>query len=95
MVHFVSGLQYGTKACCGTGGGAYNFNPEVFCGYSKEINGHKVTATACSDPQNYVSWDGIHYTEAANKLLVNSILNGSHFDPPFSLHQHCDIQPIG
>ncbi|KAF8379649.1 hypothetical protein HHK36_029093 [Tetracentron sinense] len=89
------GLLYGTKACCGYGGGAYNFNPQVYCGNSREINGSKVTARACGDPQNYVSWDGIHATEAANKLVTWAILNGSYFDPPFPIHQLCDLHPIG
>nr|AAY41079.1 lanatoside 15-O-acetylesterase [Digitalis subalpina] len=90
-----NGLKYGTKACCGYGGGAFNFNQQVFCSYSKLINGKNVTANACKDPQNYVSWDGIHATEAANKHVADAILEGSHFDPPFSLHKLCDIQPIG
>ncbi|KAF8032495.1 hypothetical protein BT93_D1415 [Corymbia citriodora subsp. variegata] len=89
------GLKYGTRACCGYGGGEYNFDPRLFCGSSKEINGSLLTASACSDPSNYVSWDGIHATEAANKLLTWAIINGSYSDPPFSLNQHCDLQPIG
>ncbi|CAL5339933.1 unnamed protein product [Camellia sinensis] len=38
----------------------YNFDPKVYCGNTKVINGSTLTATACSDPYNYVSWDGIH-----------------------------------
>lgn len=91
----IPGLKYGTKACCGYGGGAYNFNPQVYCGVSKVINGAEVTGTACSDPQNYVSWDGVHATEFANKLIAYAILNGSYSDPAFALHEFCDIQPIG
>ncbi|KAL2333483.1 hypothetical protein Fmac_014696 [Flemingia macrophylla] len=89
------GLKYGTKACCGYGGGDYNFNPNVYCGNTKEINGRNVTATACDDPYNYVSWDGVHATEAANKLTTFAILNGSYSDPPFLFQEHCDLQPIG
>ncbi|KAK6141054.1 hypothetical protein DH2020_025206 [Rehmannia glutinosa] len=89
------GMQHGITACCGHGGGTYNFNPQVFCGNTKEIDGQRVTASACSDPQNYVSWDGIHLTENANKMMAYAILSGSYFDPPFSLNQYCDIQPIG
>ncbi|KAG5626631.1 hypothetical protein H5410_011849 [Solanum commersonii] len=89
------GLRYGTKACCGYGGGLYNYNQQVFCGNTKQVNGKKVTAKACKDPQNYVSWDGVHATDAANKLTAYAILNGSYFDPPFPLHKYCDIQPIG
>ncbi|ESW27869.1 hypothetical protein PHAVU_003G239200 [Phaseolus vulgaris] len=88
------GLKYGTKACCGYGGGDYNFDPKLYCGNSKEIHGSKVTATACNDPYNYVSWDGIHATEAANKLTTFAILNGSFSDPPFPFQEHCDLQPI-
>ncbi|XP_065631332.1 GDSL esterase/lipase At4g01130 [Quercus suber] len=89
------GLRYGTKACCGHGGGTYNFDPNLYCGNTKVINGSTVTATACSDPKNYVSWDGIHTTESANKIIAQAILNGSYFDPPFPLHQLCDIHSIG
>ena len=54
-----------------------------------------MTATACSDPYNYVSWDGIHASEAANKIITKAILSGSYFDPSFPLSQLCDLQPIG
>ncbi|GER45198.1 GDSL esterase/lipase [Striga asiatica] len=89
------GLKYGTKACCGMGGGAYNFSPKVFCGNTKPVNGQNMTAGACTDPYNYVSWDGIHATEAANRVVARAILNGTLFDPPFELHRLCDVQPIG
>ncbi|KAG4930667.1 hypothetical protein GLYMA_17G166100v4 [Glycine max] len=89
------GLKYGIKACCGYGGGDYNFDPKAYCGNSKVINGSRVTSTACIDPYNYVSWDGIHATEAANKLTTFAILNGSYSDPPFPFHERCDLQPIG
>lgn len=80
------GLKYSTKACCGHGGGDYNFDPKALCG--------NMLASACEDPQNYVSWDGIHFTEAANKIIAKAILNGSLSDPPFPFHKLCDLQPI-
>lgn len=88
------GLLYGTKSCCGFGGGDYNFNPQLYCGNSKVINGTLLTATACPNPEKYVSWDGIHATEAANKLVTSAILTGSYFDPPFPLSNLCDLHPI-
>ncbi|KAK9743119.1 hypothetical protein RND81_03G218800 [Saponaria officinalis] len=88
------GLKYGTKACCGQGGDPYNFNPQLFCGNSKVIKGTTLTATACADPGNYVSWDGIHATDAANKFMTLAILNETIFDPPFPLRRLCDLQPI-
>ncbi|VAH02813.1 unnamed protein product [Triticum turgidum subsp. durum] len=45
-------------ACCG-GSGAYNFNMTAFCGAAG--------TAACADPPEYVSWDGVHFTEAANR----------------------------
>lgn len=89
------GLHYGVKACCGYGGGKYNFHKQVYCGNSKVINGKKITATACKNPCDYVSWDGIHATEVANKLITAVILNGSSFDPPFPMRRLCDLRPIG
>ncbi|KAJ8616262.1 hypothetical protein MRB53_035634 [Persea americana] len=89
------GLLYGTKACCGFGEGPYNFDPQLYCGNSKVIDGKNLTARACPDPLKYVSWDGIHTTEAANKLITWAILNGSYSDPPFPLSKICDLQPIG
>ncbi|XP_051143607.1 GDSL esterase/lipase At4g01130 [Andrographis paniculata] len=88
------GFKFGTKACCGYGGGKYNFNKDMFCGNSKIIDGKNVTATACEDPYNYVSFDGIHATEAANKLVVKAMLTGSYFYPPFNIYNYCDIKPI-
>nr|BAX25135.1 putative lanatoside 15'-O-acetylesterase [Oryza brachyantha] len=88
------GLKYGTKACCGYGDGAYNFNPDVYCGSSKVLNGQTTSAKACADPQNYVSWDGIHGTEAANKIIASSLMSGSYSYPPFDLSKLCKLQPI-
>uniref|UniRef100_A0ACD5ZPY3 Uncharacterized protein n=1 Tax=Avena sativa TaxID=4498 RepID=A0ACD5ZPY3_AVESA len=83
------GLKYGTKACCGYGSGAYNFNPDVYCGNSKTVNRQPVTATACRDPQNYVSWDGIHATEAANNIVASAVMGGSYSYPPSELLKLC------
>ncbi|KAG9448366.1 hypothetical protein H6P81_014494 [Aristolochia fimbriata] len=88
------GLKYGTKACCGYGGDPYNYNKQLYCGSSRKIDGTLRTASACSDPENYVSWDGIHATEAANRIVTGAILSGFYFDPPFPLSKLCDLHPI-
>ncbi|MED6111290.1 hypothetical protein PIB30_051144 [Stylosanthes scabra] len=80
------GLKHNTRACCGHGGGDYNFEPKIMCG--------NMAASACDDPENYVSWDGIHFTEAANKIVARAILDGSISHPHFPLQQHCDLHPI-
>lgn len=60
-------------ACCGSGG-RYNVNASAMCGTE--------TARACSDPSRYVSWDGIHFTEAAYRTIAAGLLNGSFTVPP-------------
>ncbi|KAF7099506.1 hypothetical protein CFC21_101132 [Triticum aestivum] len=83
------GLRYGTKACCGYGGGAYNFDPDLYCGTSKIVKGNIASAAACGDPQNYVSWDGIHATEAANNIVASAVMSGSYSYPPSDLSKLC------
>ncbi|XBH97550.1 hypothetical protein VPH35_127205 [Triticum aestivum] len=85
----ISGLKYGTKACCGYGGGAYNFDPDLYCGTGKIVKGNNASAAACGDPQNYVSWDGIHATEAANNIVASAVMSGSYSYPPSDLSKLC------
>ncbi|CAD6337614.1 unnamed protein product [Miscanthus lutarioriparius] len=79
----------GTRACCGYGGGTYNFNQDVYCRNSKVVNGKTATAGACGDPQNYVSWDGIHATQAANNKIAYAVISASYSYPPFDLSKLC------
>ncbi|PKU72679.1 GDSL esterase/lipase [Dendrobium catenatum] len=67
---FYSGTQ---KACCGSGG-QYNFNLTAPCG----SEGSHV----CKDPSTYLSWDGLHLTEAAYHHIANGLLDGSFTDLP-------------
>ncbi|OMP04421.1 Lipase, GDSL [Corchorus olitorius] len=70
MRFYQSPSQYGfketIKACCG-GGGAYNYNSSMACG-SSEVR------TSCDDPSSYISWDGVHYTEATYRLISETVL---------------------
>ncbi|KAI7736461.1 hypothetical protein M8C21_017593 [Ambrosia artemisiifolia] len=68
-------LNGGLKACCG-GGGPYNFNQSVECGGP--------SSTTCTDPDTYVSWDGVHLTEAAYRLIYKSLFEGSYTMPRFN-----------
>ncbi|XP_015875168.3 GDSL esterase/lipase At1g54790-like [Ziziphus jujuba] len=80
--------QYGFKnpklACCGYGGPPFNFDRQIMCGQTQIINGTSVTAKACSSSTEYISWDGVHFTEAANQYVASQILTGKYSDPPFS-----------
>jgi hypothetical protein len=55
------------KACCG-GGGPHNFDPRMGCG--------SPITTVCSDPSKNINWDGVHFTEAAYKLLAKGLVEG-------------------
>ncbi|XP_031383994.1 GDSL esterase/lipase At3g27950 isoform X2 [Punica granatum] len=72
-----------TSFCCGSFYG-YHIN----CGKRKVVNG-TLYGSPCNDPSRHVSWDGIHYTEAANRWIANRILNGSYYDPPVPIEGAC------
>uniref|UniRef100_A0ACD5XW97 Uncharacterized protein n=1 Tax=Avena sativa TaxID=4498 RepID=A0ACD5XW97_AVESA len=61
------------RTCCG-GGGVYNWNSSAVCGMPG--------ATACKDPSAFVSWDGVHYTEATYQSIAKGWLFGPFADPP-------------
>lgn len=39
----------------------------------------------------FISWDGAHYSQAANQLVAKWILNGLFTDPPISITKKCKI----
>ncbi|GAA0157241.1 hypothetical protein LIER_14551 [Lithospermum erythrorhizon] len=78
------GFEQPLMACCGSGGPPLNYDSRLACGETKVINGSPITAKGCNDSTEYVSWDGIHYTEAANQHVASQILTGKYSDPPFS-----------
>ncbi|KAF8762325.1 hypothetical protein HU200_009502 [Digitaria exilis] len=57
------------RTCCGSGGGAYNFDLFATCG-SPEVT------TACAQPAKYVNWDGVHMTEAMYKVVAGMFFQG-------------------
>lgn len=74
--YVISGFKRGAlTACCG-GGGPYNYNSSVECG--------NLPATSCDDPSLYVSWDGLHLTEAAYKWIANGLLEEPYTFPPLN-----------
>ncbi|TKY50310.1 GDSL esterase/lipase [Spatholobus suberectus] len=64
------------KFCCGTTNVVH-----IDCGKKKIKNG-KEEYYKCKHPSKYINWDGVHYSEAANRWLALLILNGSFSDPP-------------
>ncbi|KAK4274015.1 hypothetical protein QN277_017307 [Acacia crassicarpa] len=88
---FSSPKKYGFEkplvACCGYGGD-YNFG-SVPCGGTVTENGTDIFVGSCEKPSTRVNWDGIHYTEAANKVIFDQISSGAFSDPPFPLNNAC------
>ncbi|KAF9606559.1 hypothetical protein IFM89_026619 [Coptis chinensis] len=78
------GFEQPRMACCGYGGPPLNYDNRISCGRTKILNGTSVTAKGCDDSTEYISWDGIHYTEAANEHVSSQILTGKYSDPPFA-----------
>ncbi|KAM1755391.1 hypothetical protein ACFX12_007730 [Malus domestica] len=83
------GFKQPIRACCGHGG-KYNFNKHIGCGGKIRVHGKDVlVGKACQDPSLWVNWDGVHFTEAANKRVFDQIVDGSLSDPPTPLKFAC------
>ncbi|KAK9090299.1 hypothetical protein Sjap_023476 [Stephania japonica] len=78
------GFENPLRFCCGHYEGYH-----VGCGEKAYINGTEVFGGSCGNPSTYISWDGIHYSQAANHWISNHILNGSLSDPPVPISESC------
>ncbi|KAF9608497.1 hypothetical protein IFM89_009863 [Coptis chinensis] len=58
------------KVCCGTGGD-YNFSLMSTCGMEG--------VSACSDPDQYINWDGVHLTEKAYQSMADWLIKSQVF----------------
>ncbi|KAL3685974.1 hypothetical protein R1sor_003996 [Riccia sorocarpa] len=71
-------------ACCGAPGvGTLNYNPLVTCG--------NPGATKCSNPEEYVNWDGVHFTEAFYRVISKFALNGQFTDTGLNYTAMCNL----
>ncbi|XP_030532574.2 GDSL esterase/lipase At1g09390-like isoform X3 [Rhodamnia argentea] len=77
------GFETSLMVCCGNGGPPYNYNVNIGCGQS----GY----TVCKEGSRYVSWDGVHYTEAANSFVASRILSANYSTPPVSFNFFCSV----
>lgn len=71
---FVSPIEY----CCG--------DHDINCWNTAIVN---ATNAVCKDASKYISWDSIHYSEAANHWIANRIVDGSFSDPSLPLNKAC------
>lgn len=88
-----AGFDLPLVACCGYGG-EYNYSSSVDCGGTIEANGTKIFVGSCERPSVRVNWDGIHYTEAANKFIFDQISTGAFSEPPLPLNMACHRDSI-
>ncbi|KAE8665016.1 Alpha-L-fucosidase 3 [Hibiscus syriacus] len=83
------GFKQPLRTCCGHGG-KYNYNKEHGCGSKINKHGKEVLVGApCKDPSSAVIWDGVHFTQAANKFIFERIVDGSFSHPPTPLNKAC------
>ncbi|KAG6645866.1 hypothetical protein CIPAW_08G153000 [Carya illinoinensis] len=75
------GFSSPLMACCGNGGPPYNYNIKVTCGQP----GFQV----CNEGSKLVSWDGIHYTDAANTFISSKVLSAAHSTPHTTFDFFC------
>nr|GMD92737.1 GDSL esterase/lipase LIP-4-like [Ipomoea batatas] len=69
------GFQNPLMACCGGGGPPYNAN--IMCG--------KPGFNVCAEDTNYISWDGVHYTDNANSVFAARVATTNYSTPPVKL----------
>ncbi|XP_043704571.1 GDSL esterase/lipase At3g48460-like [Telopea speciosissima] len=70
------GFQEPFKACCGSGGGPYNFDLLATCGSPP-------ASKACANPNQFINWDGVHLTEAMYRVVADLFLHGGFCHPSF------------
>ncbi|KAL6627827.1 hypothetical protein ACP70R_031553 [Stipagrostis hirtigluma subsp. patula] len=71
--HSAHGIERPLMACCGHGGPPYNYNHFKAC-MSAEMQ-------LCDVGARFVSWDGVHLTEAANAIVAAKVLTGDYSTP--------------
>ncbi|EOY00665.1 GDSL-like Lipase/Acylhydrolase superfamily protein isoform 2 [Theobroma cacao] len=77
---FANPLTY----CCG-------HYRDILCWRKKIVNGTEILGTSCGNPSAYISWDGIHYSHAANLWVANKALDGLFSDPSTPITEACHM----
>lgn len=89
MLVGIAGFVHPLRSCCGHGG-KYNYDLHFGCGSKIKVKGKEIlVGKSCKDPSVAVVWDGVHFTQAANKWIFDQIVSGAYSDPPVSLTKAC------
>ncbi len=85
------------EVSCGFGG-AYNYNANVTCGNNGTVPLSKgrtqfVNISTALNPKEHIEWDGVHFTEAAYKVIASFFLSGEFFISPlgFNFKHLCNL----
>ncbi|KAF4381553.1 hypothetical protein F8388_021181 [Cannabis sativa] len=76
---FVGPMEF----CCGS---YYGYH--IDCGKKAMVNG-TLYGNPCKNPLRHISWDGIHYSQAANIQIAKKILKGKLSDPLVPIGEAC------
>ncbi|XP_062083483.1 GDSL esterase/lipase At1g09390 [Humulus lupulus] len=75
------GFSSPLMACCGAGGPPYNYNMRVMCG--------QAGSQVCDEGTRRISWDGVHYSEAANSIVASKVLSTAYSTPRLKFDFFC------
>ncbi|KAF3334521.1 GDSL esterase/lipase [Carex littledalei] len=79
--HTKYGFEKPYMACCGHGGPPYNYNHSITCmGAGFEV---------CEDGSKHISWDGVHYSEAANSVVASKLLTAEYSRQRINFEYFC------
>ncbi|KAG6550108.1 hypothetical protein Mapa_008064 [Marchantia paleacea] len=73
------------RVCCGSSGGPVdnNYNINITCG--------RPGSNVCSNVDEYMSWDGVHNTEAYYRIFAKFILEGRFTAPALNYTSLCNL----
>ncbi|KAL6897940.1 hypothetical protein ACP4OV_006899 [Aristida adscensionis] len=75
--HTKYGIKKPLMTCCGHGGPPYNYDPKKSCMTSDKY--------LCKPDEKFISWDGVHFTDAANSIVASKVLSGEYSIPRVKL----------
>ncbi|CAD6238596.1 unnamed protein product [Miscanthus lutarioriparius] len=83
--HTMHGIEKPLMVCCGYGGPPYNYNHFKAC-MSAEMQ-------LCDVGARFISWDGVHLTEAANAIVAAKVLTGDYSTPRVTIARLVNSTP--